>query len=319
MVNLGNRAWFFNVALLCALGVAILLGLSFGATDGLDREMILTLRMPRVLLAIVVGAGLSLAGVALQALFANPLCEPYTFGVSSGAALGSAIGAALGWGALSVAGVALPSFLGALSFTALLLIWAARIRASGYQLLMAGVLLSFLGSSGVAVWMALSDPSGIQGALFWLLGDLSRAEMGSVILAGTGVLTVAGILYGRHRKLDALLLGEERARALGVSVASERRLLLSWVSVLIGFCVSVSGMIGFIGLAVPHAVRLMRGSLHREVIPGSMLLGAVVLVISDLLARVAARPIELPVGVVTALWGAPVLLWILSKRGGGLR
>ena len=312
----------FRTVLVLLLALSVVLAIGFGATSTDDANILWQLRFPRVIMAFAIGAGLSVAGASLQALFSNPLCDPYTFGVSSGAALGAALGMTLlqrfGFSA-SPLGVTIFSLAGAGAFTLLLLGWARRVGARTYPLLIAGVALSFLGSSGIAVWMALSDPNGIQGALFWLLGDLSRSSMAVSVFTVVLVTLISFFLYGRRRNLDAFLLGDERAFTLGVSIQKERIWILAMLSTLIAVCVSAAGMIGFVGLAVPHFVRLLRGSLHRHVIPGSFFLGGATLVISDLIARTVVRPIELPVGVITAFWGAPVLLWILSRRGQGMR
>jgi iron complex transport system permease protein len=291
-----------------------LFSLKLGAASELDPAIIRELRLPRIVLATAVGAGLSIAGAVLQAIFTNPLCEPYTLGVSSGSALGAVLGAWVGI-PLVVAGLTGSAFLGALAFGFLLYLISIRSGKDGkFTLLLSGVMLGFFGSSLVAVIMALSDPSGLQGALFWLLGDLSRARPQGAWGSLSMIAVLALAILMQWRGLDALLVGEENALALGVDVSRVRRTLLLLSSLLIGVCVSAGGMIGFVGLVIPHLARQTVGSLHRKMLPVCAVFGAVALTAADTLARTIASPYELPVGVVTALLGAPIFLWILLKR-----
>lgn len=292
--------------------LAFVLSLRYGAVSGADMDLVIQLRLPRVLLAAAVGMGLAVAGAVLQALFTNPLCEPYTLGISSGSALGAIAGSALGIGA-EYGGVGFTAFAGALLFAAILYLLGARRGMATSDLLLAGVMLGFFGSSLVALWMALADANGIQGALFWLLGDLSRARLRGAVMTWAAVGFLVFSLWVRSRDLDALLMGEEDAQALGVPVRGVRRRVLILSSLLVGFCVSAGGMIGFVGLMVPHLVRRFAGSLHRSLLPLAAVWGAAVLMVADLLARVTAAPYELPVGVVTALFGAPIFVWALAR------
>lgn len=299
---------------IAAWALAFVLALNVGSVQDVDWSVISQLRLPRAIAATVIGMGLAVSGAALQALFANPLCEPYTLGISSGSALGAVLGAALGieW---SYGGLFAPAFVGALLFAGALYLISLRSRAGNTTLLLAGVMLGFLGSSLVALCMALTDSGGIQGALFWLLGDLSRVRMNGAAFSAGAALILAGAIWSRWRELDALLMGEEGALALGVPVARTRRRLIILTSLLIGLCVSGGGMIGFVGLVIPHFVRQFVGSLHLRLLPLCAIWGATALTVSDALARTMAKPYELPVGVVTALVGAPLFLWIMLKRG----
>jgi iron complex transport system permease protein len=162
--------------------------------------------------------------------------------------------------------------------------------------------------------MAVADSNGLQAALFWLLGDLSRARLQGALFSFGAVLLVSGVLWLRWRELDALLLGEEAAASLGLDVASSRRKLVLITSVLVSLCVSAAGMIGFVGLVIPHFCRRLTGALHLRLLPLCAIWGAATLTLADALARAIARPFEIPVGVVTALIGAPVFLWILLGR-----
>jgi ABC-type Fe3+-siderophore transport system permease subunit len=295
-----------------AWALAALFALKTGAIQDAAPEVIAQLRLPRVILAGAVGMGLAVSGAVLQALFSNPLCEPYTLGISSGSALGAVLGVSLGLEG-SMAGLSMPAFAGALFFASILYLISHRPGAGNMTLLLAGVMLGFLGSSLVALWMALSDANGIQSAMLWLMGDLSRARLQGAALSLASTVSVTAVLWTRWRELDALLMGEEGAESLGVPVRPTRRKLILLVSVLIGVCVSSCGMIGFLGLVVPHFVRSRVGALHRALIPLSALWGAAVLTAADGVSRWAARPYELPVGVVTALVGAPLFLWIVIR------
>ena len=304
------KVYFFGILTWIILAV---LSLKYGVIADADTEVIIELRLPRILLATAVGAGLSVAGAVLQALFSNPLSEPYTLGISSGAAVGAVFGTTLGleW---VVAGLAGTAFCGALVFTLLLYLVSIRPGITAVTFLLAGVMLSFFGSSLVALWMALSDSNGIQGAMQWLLGDLSRARLSGAWFLFSGVFILSFILLSRWRELDALLIGEEAAITMGVPVPTVRRRLILLVSLLVGLCVSAAGMIGFVGLVVPHAVRRFVGSLHLRLLPLAGLWGAVAVTAADFVSRMFTQPYELPVGVVTALLGAPVFLWIILSR-----
>ena len=296
-----------------ALLLAFTLSLKLGAVADLDLDTIVELRLPRALLAAAVGMGLSVAGAALQALFANPLCEPYTLGISSGSALGAVLGSALGL-QLAFSGLVGSAFVGALVFAGALYLIARRPGTGNVTILLVGVMLGFLGSSLVTVWVALSDANGLGAAMVWLWGDLSRARLQGAAVSLGLVSLLTFFVWLRWRALDALLMGEEGALSLGIDVGSVRRRLILLTSIMIGVCVSAAGMIGFVGLIVPHFARRLVGSLHLALIPLCALWGAAVLILADTLARVLARPYELPVGVVTALIGAPVFLWIMLKR-----
>jgi iron complex transport system permease protein len=296
-----------------AWGLACVLALKLGAVEGLESELILALRLPRVVLASAVGLGLAVAGAVLQSLFANPLCEPYTLGISSGATLGAVLGVTAGF-ELQSGGIAGSAFLGALLFGTILYGVGRRSGVGSLGLLLCGVMLGFVGSSLVALWMALADSSGVQGAILWLMGNLSRARIQGAGALLLGVLGVSLMIWGRWRDLDAFLLGEEEAASLGVEVGRARRRLLLAVSILIAFCVSASGMIGFIGLMVPHFARRWVGSLHFALLPAAGIWGAAALVAADTVARTAARPYEIPVGVITALFGAPLFLLLVLRR-----
>ncbi len=294
------------LTLMLLIVVALLASLLLGdlRPGEVDLETLWLLRGPRALLALGVGGILAVSGVLLQALFSNPICEPYTLGISSGAALGGVLLAALGIHGV-VEGIALGPLAGALGFSLPLWLLSRRAIMGSSSLLLAGVLLGFFGSSLVALVMALSPSGGVTQALVWLLGDLTRASStGALASLGVGVVLTAWI-WRRHPELDTLLLGERSARSVGVSVDALRGELLVVSALLVAWAVSLSGMIGFVGLMVPHAVRSWQGASHRKVLPLSFLMGGLALILADLAGRLLFSPREVPVGVLTALVGVP--------------
>ncbi|MEW2577288.1 FecCD family ABC transporter permease [Streptomyces syringium] len=298
---------------------AVARGVSGGEpVPGTQDLIVWQLRVPRALLAAVVGAGLGLVGTAVQALVRNPLADPYLLGISSGASLGAVAAIVLGAGAGGLLGLGLSSaaFAGALASFAL--VWAMARRGGGFsplRLVLAGVGIGqFL--SGFTHYLVLQagDDQQTHGVLFWLMGSLGGAQWSGLALPAAAVLLALAALLARARALNALLMGDETAASLGVEVARLRRELFVVTSVLTGVLVSVSGAIGFVGLMVPHACRMVVGGDHRRLLPVAALFGAVLLVVVDLVARTALPDQELPVGVVTALIGAPTLLYLLDQR-----
>ncbi len=311
-----NRRFFAYFWSILILVLVILIALRWGASVA-AWEVVLDLRVPRVLLALGVGMGLAVGGAVLQVLFSNPLCEPYILGISSGSAVGVVIGlsSGLSW---NFGGLVGTSFLGALAFAGVLY-WAShRIHRSGLGkgrsvLLLIGVMLGFLGNSLLALWLALGDPTEIQNASTWFFGDLSRARLSGAIIVVTLVVVICAAICSWSSQLDALLLGEEEASAIGVDVQLMQKTLIGLTSILVGLCVSGGGVIGFVGLLVPHGVRRWVGASHRDLLPLCALWGAIALVFADWVSRWLWRPYELPVGVVTALVGAPCLIGILLR------
>jgi len=280
-----------------------------GAGDALTHSILFELRLPRALAAFACGALLALAGSLLQALLRNPLADPYVLGVSGAAAVGALLGLLLGLGA--AAGGAL-SLLFALGGMALLALFAAS--ASGwnpYRVLLTGMALSSGCAALLAMILSLAPAAQLQGMLYWLMGDLSQAEAPRgvwLVLAAALLLT-----WPRAGALDALGLGEDKARSLGVEVGRLQSLLLLCCAAASVAAVMTGGAIGFIGLVVPHLLRLCGIHAHRQLLPLATLLGGSLLVLADCLARRIAAPIEIPVGVATALLGVPLLLWLLGR------
>ncbi|MBH5338530.1 iron ABC transporter permease [Streptomyces pactum] len=298
---------------------AVVRGVTGGEpVPGTSDLIVWQLRLPRALLAAVVGAGLGLVGTAVQALVRNPLADPYLLGVSSGASLGAVAAIVLGAGGGGARGLGRTSagFPGEQKKIAL--VWAVARRGGGFsslRLVLAGVGVGqFL--SGFTSYLVLraGDEQQTQGVLFWLMGSLGGARWETLPVPAVTVAAGLVALQARARALNALQMGDETAAALGVRVAGLRRELFVVTSVLTGVLVSVSGAIGFVGLMVPHACRLVAGGDLRRLLPLSALAGAVLLVVVDLAARTVLPDQELPVGVVTSLIGAPALLYLLDRR-----
>ena len=281
------------------------------------RTIFFQLRIPRVLLAILVGASLSTVGAALQALFRNPLAEPFTLGVSGGGALGASVAIALGFGA-SLAGIPLV-FLTAFAGAGLFVAIVYRLASSGPvflpgALLLAGVVLNLIAGAGVLMIQFITDYTRALQILRWMVGTLDVVGIDLVWRMGLFLLPGLLMLLYSTRDLHLIAMDEESAAALGVDVRKVERTVYAASSLVVGVAVAVAGPIGFVGLIVPHAVRLVLGEDLRIVIPCSMLLGAGFLVAADTLARTLLGASELPVGAVTALVGGPLFLALLARR-----
>ncbi len=279
-----------------------------------DDQIVWTFRVPRVLLAALVGAALAVVGTILQAIIRNPLADPYVLGASSGAALGAVSALVLG---ASVPGLLVTgsAFGGAAAAGAAVYLLTVRgRRLEPLRLVLAGVALSYL-FSAVTGWITVTAEHGkLPGLLFFLLGSISSASWR--LLAIPTAALVLGVVYAvwRSDHLDAAMTGEETAASLGVDMTRLRIETLIVTSLLTGAVVAVAGGIGFVGMVVPHVCRLMIGAGHRALIPLSAVAGAVLLVLVDTIARTAASPREIPLGVVTALVGAPFFLWLMRRR-----
>lgn len=276
------------------------------------------LRLPRVLMAFLVGAGLSVVGVAMQALVRNPLAEPYILGLSSGASAGASLFYLGFLPSVLAAGLTLPlaAFLGGLA--TILVVYAVARERNGIsvtRLLLAGVAMSALMASVTSfVTFASPDPNRLRAVLFWLLGSLSGSQWDQLPLPGIVAAASLVVLMGLSRPLDALLLGEEPAQGLGIPVERVKKGLIVLAALLTGSLVAQSGAIGFVGLIVPHAVRSVVGVPHRRVLPIAFLAGGLFLVWADLLARSVIEGQDLPVGIVTAAAGVPFFLVLLRRH-----
>ena len=281
-----------------------------------DHAILFRTRLPRVLLGAVVGGALACAGASLQALLGNPLADPHLLGVSAGAAVAGALALVAGADPVSPL-VPLAAFLGALVTVAAVFL-AARTggRTPAYAILLVGVVCNALGAAALMLLNAIVSYAQAQGILFWIMGSLTAQSYGLVAVAAVYALAGAAVLLRHAQHLNLLAAGEEGAAGLGVDVEAVRRGVFLAASLLVGAAVAVSGMINFVGLIVPHLLRLVLGPDLRLLIPASFLGGAVFLVWADTLARTVFAPGELPVGVVTALLGGPFFLFLLRRSLG---
>ena len=286
--------------------------------DNLDAQIFFIARLPRVLAAGLVGATLAVAGVVMQALLRNPLATPFTLGVSSGSALGAMLAMTFlpSWSGGALTSVPLASLAGALG--AVLIVYAlAQVRHRGFStdvLLLAGVTLNAFFSALILLVQYLSDFTETMRTLRWLMGDLDVAGYRPLLIAVVMLLPAIAAFAWLPRSLNALALGAEQAGTRGVPVLGVQRLAFFAASLGTGVAVSLAGPIGFVGIIVPHLVRLLVGADHRVVLPASALFGAAFLMACDAVARVVLSPVELPVGVVTAVLGAPFFLWLLIRK-----
>ena len=290
-----------------------ILGLKGGGNET-ERTIILSLRLPRAILAGLVGAGLSVSGATFQALLRNPLADPYILGVSSGAAVGAILAILLGLGTFSF-GLPLISFLGAL-LTVLIVFYFGRQDGKIHPntLLLAGVIIGSFLSALIMFFISVSQKEELHTIIFWLMGDFSFSNARAILIIFPYIVLGFFLLYLRSRQLNLILSGEENAVQLGVDV--EKLKLVSYLSasLITAASVSVCGLIGFVGLIIPHAVRLIFGPDHRLLIPASALVGASFLIASDTVARTLLAPTELPVGVITAVFGGPFFIYLLRTR-----
>ncbi len=287
-----------------------------GAAD-ITRTILLQIRLPRVLLGFVVGCSLASVGVVLQALLRNPLADPYVLGVSSGAALGAAVGVWCGAGATFLAEFALPAcgFAGGILALVILYRMANRYdRLPIHSLLLTGVILNAIFSALIMFITSILDPNRSYGMMTWLMGTLPSPTYSGLVGVVAYLLIGLLLLFRQMRVLNILALGEETARSLGVDTERTKRSIFVLTALVTGAVVSVSGMIGFIGMVVPHAVRLVIGADHRLLLPASALVGGTFLMGADTMARTVIAPSEIPVGIITALAGGPFFIYLVLRR-----
>jgi len=329
-LTLSRVIWISVGLCLCLIGVSLAslfvgtaeislskaVGLVTGALppDDPARLILLKIRLPRVALAAMVGFGLSLGGVVFQALLRNPLADPFILGVSSGAAFGAILGIFFGF-TFSL-GVPFLAFAGALFTVYLVLaIGSRRMGMESSSILLTGVIVNAFFTAIIMFFISTAGDSRLHAMLYWLYGDLSQSRFGPLALLAPVVAAASVVLFGYAKDLNLLTAGEENAYQLGVDVEKTKKVCLITVSLMIGLTVSLSGLIGFVGLILPHLARMAFGSDHRLLIPAASLGGAVFLIAADTLARTILSPSELPVGVITAFMGAPFFIFLLKTRG----
>jgi len=299
-------------------------GTQDAALTARDRLIVYEIRLPRVVLGMLVGAALAVSGALMQGLFRNPLADPGIVGVSAGAGLGAITVIVLGGTVLgplvSMLGLyALPiaAFLGGLATTLLLYrIGTSHGQTSVATMLLAGIALAALSGALAGVLIFLADDRQLRDLTFWGLGSLGGANWPKVMAAGPFILAVLCVGPFLARGLDAMALGEASAAHLGVPVQKLKRTAIVSVAAATGAAVAVSGGIGFVGIVVPHLLRLLMGPAHRYLLPASALLGASLLLLADAVSRTIVAPAELPIGIVTAVFGAPFFMWVLLRRRG---
>jgi iron complex transport system permease protein len=323
-----KAAWPLPLALLV---VALIAGVSFGTQPisigtalsdpaSLDRTILLELRLPRVVLAAIAGGGLAVVGVAFQSVLRNPLAEPYVLGVSGGAALGATLGILLGLGGASALGQpVIPLLALAAGMGATALVWTlARTtgKATGTSILLAGVVVNAIASAAITFLKTIVSASKAQELLFWLMGFLDLPKPAVLASVAAYVAIGTGILLWDAGRLNLLALGDDQAAHLGVDVRALQLRTFFACSLVVGAIVSATGLIGFVGLVVPHALRSLYGPDVRKLLPASLLGGAATLALCDLVARGTFRVFhtEPPVGAITALLGGPLFLVLLRKR-----
>ncbi|WHZ21361.1 MAG: Vitamin B12 ABC transporter, permease protein BtuC [Nitrospira sp.] len=315
-LQLGTQ--YIGLGRIAQLVASSFFGLS-GDQETLDTTgvILLQVRLPRMFLGFVVGVCLASVGVALQALLRNPLADPYVLGVSSGAALGVAVAVLFGIGTTLLALSALPlcGFLGGL--LALLVVYRMAVtydRLPIHSVLLAGVILNAIFSALIMFITSIMEPNRSFGMMAWLMGSLQAPAFPALAALSIYLFVGLVLLFKQVRVLNILALGEEPARSLGIETERTKRFIFLISALLTGAVVSVSGMIGFIGMVIPHAVRLMVGADHRLLLPASALVGGMFLMAADTIARTAFVPSEVPVGIITALAGGPFFVYLLVWR-----
>lgn len=347
-----NLSWrkdkkvFIAVLLILFFISSIILGISFGAVDippydvyrvflykvfgikigNLDEilnstlfDIIWGVRMPRVLLGAFAGMALAMVGVIMQATIQNPLGDPYILGLSSGASLGATFSILIGFsGVLSSFGAPLGAFLGAL-IASIFVYFLAKIggRITPFKMILAGMVISSICSSLTSLIIFLSkDNEGIRTVNFWMMGSLAGAEWSNIVLPIA--ISVIPLIYffTQYRNLNLMVLGDETSITLGLNIEKHRKIYMILSSLITGVIVSVCGTIGFVGIMIPHIVRLIFGTDHKTLLPFSALVGAIFLIWADIIARCAITNMELPIGIITSVIGAPFLLWLMVKGTG---
>ena len=344
IVSQGRRTTFLfvllSVLLVLVAGAAVLYGamsIPFSSLGGLLQELvgvepsepvpsghryvILNLRLPRIIFAILVGASLSVAGAMMQGLFRNPLADPGLLGVSSGAALGATMVIVLGFTLPLVPALTLPisAFIGGVVATVVVMRLSFRERkANVANMLLAGIAMNAICGAGTGLLVYMADDEQLRSLTFWTMGSVGGASWENLPYVAAFAFAPALVALPLAQSINALLLGEAEARLLGVKVEHLKRLIIVLVCVMVGTCVSLTGVIGFVGLVVPHLCRLIFGPDNRQVILGSLLLGATLLLGADLISRTVVAPAELPIGIVTSIIGGPFFLSLLyrSRQGG---
>ena len=323
------RLIWISLILLVVLVIAFSLGLSIGPTksgirsafsalfttaesDSILYSIIWRIRFPRVLLAAIVGATLSLGGLVFQALLRNPLAEPFILGISGGSAIGAIIGILLGLSRFP--GICFTSFLGSLGTLALILVMSTgKSILRKDALLLSGVMVNAFCSAIIMFLISITQDARLHNIIFWLMGDLSAADLPQVVILGAILIPCFIMVFVFSHAMNLLMMGKDMARTMGINIKAVTLALLVVTSFMVSVTVSFSGLVGFVGLVIPHLLRLVLGPDHRSLVPACLLGGAAYLVLCDLLARTLPQQGEMPAGVITALIGAPLFIILLKK------
>ena len=283
--------------------------------SSLDKEILISIRLPRVLVAALMGIALGASGAVLQGILKNPLADPYILGISSGASLAAALGLVSGIYLFGQFSIPFTAFAGAAAASLMVGAFGWKSgRLLPERLLLAGVGMSFLFYAVLMLLISVSTHEGMRRAVLWIFGDLSMADWSLIPWGVLFIVAGLGISLSRAKALNALMLGDELAHSLGFSVHSERLLLFTSIALMTSASVSLGGTIGFIGLLMPHIVRFMLGSDNRILIPVSALCGGAFLCLADMIGKSVMSPVEIPSGIVTALIGSPYFLYLLRKK-----
>ena len=311
------------------LAVSIVLGISLGSTgagadfwswalgkskDPVLEAIVLNIRLPRVMMAALVGAVLSLGGLVFQALLRNPLAEPYILGISGGSAVGAIIGILMGLSRFP--GVSITAFAGSMATLALILMLASeRSILKKDSLLLSGVMVNAFCTAVIMFLVSMTQDSRLHNIIYWLMGDLASADISQVRIIGLIVLPCVALIFGLSHAMNLLLMGKEMARTMGVNIAVVTLTLLTVTSLMVSVTVSACGLLGFVGLVIPHLLRLILGPDHRVLAPACIFGGGAYMVLCDVLARVLPQQGEMPAGVITAMIGAPLFVFLLKRSG----
>lgn len=324
-----TRLLWISLILLGVLLIAFILGLSIGPTqsglrsalsalfstresDPVLYSIVWRIRLPRVLLATIVGATLSLGGLVFQALLRNPLAEPFILGVSGGSAIGAIIGILLGLSRFP--GICFTSFLGSLGTLALILIMSTgKSILRKDALLLSGVMVNAFCSAIIMFLVSITQDARLHNIIFWLMGDLSASDLPQVVILGAILIPCFAIVFVFSHAMNLLMMGKDMALTMGINIKAVTLVLLVVTSFMVSATVSFSGLVGFVGLVIPHLLRLVLGPDHRLLVPACLFGGASYLVLCDLLARTLPQQGEMPAGVITALIGAPLFIILLKK------
>lgn len=301
------------------LVLSVIAGLSLGtefysiprffSLSEVDRSILLNIRAPRVLAAFIIGAGLSITGAVLQAILRNPLAESYTLGISGGASLGIAVGVIIGKTSL----IPCFAFIGAIISISIVLLASVKKRFSNPTVILLGVALNFLFSSLVLFIMAVAKNEQFQSTILRLIGDISYFPY-QILYTGIIVITILSIFLILSGKVyDVISIGDEKAVSIGINIETEKKLALFVCCVITGLCVSLGGIIGFVGLVIPHITRSLFGPVHKRALTINFITGGGFLILADTLARTMIKPLEIPVGVITGFFGGLFFLFILLK------